>query len=247
MKRAWYLAGISLLALIAYIGGEKGMEPSATEAKMTAKPNVVNVVATEYQFEMPDSVPAGPTLFHFTNEGKQLHHMTIVKLEDGKTIADLTALPPGPPPAWVVFMGGPNAPLPKGGQVDDVVDLSPGNNAVICIIQDPDGKPHMMKGMVKALTMTPSTRARKMPASDLTLTLTNYAFTFSESPTQGRHAIRVVNHGTQPHEAELFRVETGKTGGDNAKGVATGMSGPPPGARSRVSPPWRRGNQIRCC
>jgi hypothetical protein len=230
MKKTWYLAGIALFALTAYVSGEKAWLPSAALAKTTAGPNVVNVVAKDYQFEMPDSLPAGPTLFHFTNDGSQLHHLTLVKLEQGKTLADFTALPPGPPPAWVVFMGGPNAPMPKGGQDEDVVDLSPGNYAVICVIPDSDGKPHMMKGMVKALTVTPSTEARTMPAGDLTLTLTNYAFAILPPLTAGQHAIRIINNGTQPHEAELFRLQAGKTGEDIANWVSTGMQGPPPGA-----------------
>jgi len=230
MKRAWYLVGISFIALTAYVSGEKTLLPSAAHAETTAGPNVVNVVAKDYQYEMPDSLPAGPTLFHFTDDGSQIHHMTLVKLEQGKTLADFTALPPGPPPAWVVFMGGPNAPMPKGGQDEDVVDLSPGNYAVICVIPGADGKPHMMKGMVKALTVTPSTEARTMPAGDLTLTLSNYAFAFSPPLTAGQHAIRIVNNGTQPHEAELFRLQAGKTGEDIANWVSTGMQGPPPGA-----------------
>jgi uncharacterized cupredoxin-like copper-binding protein len=230
MKKAWYFAGVSLFALTAYVSGENVLLPSAAHAKKAAGPNVVNVVTKEYQFEMPDSIPAGPTLFHLTNDGNQLHHVTLVKLEQGKTLADFTALPPGPFPAWAVFMGGPNTPVPHGGQDEDIVDMSPGNYAVICVIPDSDGKPHMMKGMVKALTVTPSNEARTMPASDLTLTLTNYKFTFSKHLTAGRHAIRIVNKGTQPHEAVMFRLEAGKTGKDIANWVVTGMKGPPPAA-----------------
>jgi hypothetical protein len=230
MKKAWYFAGISLFALSAYVSGEQALLPSAAQAKTMAGPNVVNVVAREYQYEMPDSIPAGPTLFHFTDEGNQLHHVTLVKLEQGKTLADFTALPPGPFPAWAVFMGGPNTPLPHGGQDEAVVDLSPGHYAVICVIPGPDGKPHMMNGMVKALTVTPSKQTRAMPASDLTLTLTNYKFAFSKPLTAGHHVIRIVNKGTQPHEAEIFRLEPGKTGKDIANWVGGGMKGPPPAA-----------------
>jgi hypothetical protein len=229
MKNTWYLAGMSLFTLVAFVGGWKTLLPPIAHAKTTAGPNVVNVVAREYQFEMPDTIPAGPTLFHLTDKGKQLHHVTLVKLEQGKTLADLTALPPGPFPSWAVFMGGPNTPMPKGGQDEDVVDLSPGNYAVICVIPGPDGKPHMLNGMVKALTVTPSTEARTMPAGDLTLTLTNYAFAFSAPPTPGRHAVRIVNDGTQPHEAVMFRMVAGKKGEDIANWVRTGMQGPPPG------------------
>ena len=35
---------------------------------------------------------------------------------------------------------------------------------------------------------------------------------------------------TQPHEAELFRLQPGKTGEDVLKWVGDGMQGPPPGA-----------------
>ena len=229
MKKAWYLAGVSLFALLAYISGGEALSPPAVHAGTATGPNVVNVVAKEYQFEMPDTIPAGPTLFHLTDEGKQLHHVTLVKLEQGKTLADFTALPPGPFPAWAVFMGGPNTPAPNGGQNAAAVDLSPGNYAVICVIPGPDGKPHMMNGMVKALTVTPSGVARTMPASDLTLTLTDYAFTFSSPPGPGRHAVRIVNDGSQPHEAVMFRLAAGKKGGDIANWVQAGMQGPPPG------------------
>ncbi len=230
MKKALYFAGISLFALTAYVSGEKGLLPSAAQAKTAAGPNVVNVVAREYQYEMPDSLPAGPTLFHFTDDGNQLHHMTIVKFEKGKTLADFGALPPGPPPAWAVFMGGPNTPMPKGGQDEDVVDLSPGNYAVMCVIPGPDGKPHVALGMIKGFTVTPSTEMRTMPKTDLSLTLSNYKFAFSKPLTAGKHAIRVINHGNQPHEAVMFRLQPGKTGEDIAKWVSTGMQGPPPAA-----------------
>ena len=87
-----------MFALTAYLSGGNVWLPSAANAASSTGPNVVNVVAKEYQYEMPDSIPAGPTLFHLTDEGNELHHMTIVKFEQGKTLADFKALPPGPPP-----------------------------------------------------------------------------------------------------------------------------------------------------
>jgi hypothetical protein len=230
MRKTWYLVGVALSALTAYVSGGNALLPMAAYAKTAAEPKVVNVVAKEYQFDLPDTLPAGPTFFHLTNEGTQIHHMTLVKLEQGKTLADFTALPPGPIPSWAVFVGGPNAPMPNGGQAEAVVDLSPGNYVVICLVPGPDGKPHMMNGMVKALTVTPTSEARKMPAGDMTLTLTNYKFSFSKPLTTGKHVIRVVNKGTQPHEAVMFRLEAGKTGDDVFKWVGGGMQGPPPAA-----------------
>lgn len=200
-------------------------------------PNVVNVVAKEMLYEMPDSIPAGPTLFHFTNAGNQLHHVTLVKLEDGKTLQDFMSLPPGPMPAWVVFVGGPNTPVPQGGVTEDVVDLAPGNYAVVCVIPDSDGAPHMVKGMAKALSVTPTSKKGSLPKADITLTLNDYKFDFSKPLTPGKHAVKIVNHSRQPHEAVLFKMEPGKTGEDMAHWVEAGMNGPPPGAPvSGISP-----------
>lgn len=193
-------------------------------------PNKVDVTAKEYSFEMPESLPAGPTLFHFTNAGNQLHHLTLIKLGDGKTFKDFVSLPPGPMPAWASFFGGPNTPMPHGGTDEDVVDLAPGNYAAVCVIPGPDGKLHMMNGMARGLTVEPSSNKKSMPKYDVTLTLNDYMFTFSEPLKPGKHAIKIINHAKQPHEAVFFKMSPGKKGKDMAHWVETGMQGPPPGA-----------------
>lgn len=94
MIKSRFSVGICLLALTACASGQKAAMPTAALAATATGPNVVKVVATEYQFEMPDTLPAGSTLFQFTDNGTQLHHVTIVKFKQGKTLADFTALPP---------------------------------------------------------------------------------------------------------------------------------------------------------
>lgn len=231
MKMTSSTAGIFLFVLTVFVVWGVTLIPSSARAIAPTGPNVVNVVAREYGYDMPDTLPAGPTLFHLTDAGDQLHHMTIVKFEQGKTLADFQALPPGPLPAWTVFMGGPNTPTPHGGQNEAIVDLMPGNYAVICVIPGPDGKPHMLSGMVQGLTVTPSSgRVGAMPVTDMTITLSNYAFSFSKPLTAGRHTIRIINNGDQPHEAVMFRLMPGGTGEDIANWVGSGMQGPPPAA-----------------
>jgi hypothetical protein len=193
-------------------------------------PNVVNVTAKEYSYDMPKSIPAGPTLFHFTDAGNQLHHLTLIKLGAGKTVKDFVSLPPGPMPSWATFVGGPNVPVPHGGTSDDAIDLAPGNYAAVCLVPGPDGKPHMMDGMAQGLKVVPSSHKGHMPKSDVTLTLNDYMFTFSRPLTAGKHIVKVVNHAKQPHEATLFKMAPGKKGEDMANWVTTGMKGPPPGA-----------------
>lgn len=240
MNKSWHFVFVPLFAFTIFLSGKQYFQAYAAHAGSNPEINIVDVVAREFKFEMPDTLPSGPTLFHLTDDGNQIHHLTLVKLEQGKTLHDFTSLPPGPFPEWAVFIGGPNAPTPNGGQVQDFVDLSPGNYAVICLVPGPDGKPHMINGMIKALTVTKAGETGEMPASDITLTLTNYKFTFSKPLTAGKHVIRIVNEGSQIHEAVMFKLENGKSGQDIFQWVGGGLQGPPPatpvGGTSAESP-----------
>ena len=77
---------------------------------------VVNVVASDFKFDAPDSIAAGVVTFRLVGKGPELHHLQIARLEQGKTTADFAEAMknPGPPPAWVTFLGGPNAGIPDG-------------------------------------------------------------------------------------------------------------------------------------
>lgn len=144
-------------------------------------------------------------------------------------------------------MGGPNTPTPRGGEDEDILNLTPGNYAVICIIPGPNGRSHFLDGMAKALTVEPSSRRLTIPAGDLTLTLTNYAFTFSAPPTSGHHVIRIVNNGTQLHEAVLFHLAPGKKGRDVADWVDTGISPMAPGKENTLQLNLNPGNYALLC
>lgn len=227
-----------LLAALTLTACAKAEAPPADQAAAPAGPNVVSVTATEFAYAMADTLPAGWTSFQMTNSGQELHHMTLVRLDEGKTLDDLmqAMASQGPPPAWAVFLGGPNAVV--GPMVSDVtLDLAPGNYAVLCVIPSPnDGKPHVMKGMSKAFTVVPSDVVRAAPVEDLTLTLSDYAFTWSAPVTPGRHVVKVVNTATQDHELILAQLNPGKSVGDMMKFIESlekgAVSGPPPGT------PW---------
>src|SRR3989454_9247921 len=87
----------------------------ARPASQAAGPNVVTITATDYAFSAPDTIPAGLTTLRLVNRGKELHHASLVRLGDGKTIADFQAGLQAamqnhtPPPPWIAFAGGPNA------------------------------------------------------------------------------------------------------------------------------------------
>jgi len=196
------------------------------------KPAIVTVRASEFAFTAPKSVPAGTITFRMVNDGKQLHHVTLVKLLHGKTAADyMEALKhPGPPPAWSVEVGGPNATGP-GQTSDATVTLEPGNYALVCFVPTPGATPvpHIMKGMISALTVTPNSAAAAEPVADVNVRLSDYKFALSKPLSAGRHVIKVTNDAAQPHEIVFVKLAPGKTAAGLAEWVEAGMQGPPPG------------------
>ena len=202
---------------------------AAPAAAAAATPNMVTFTAKEYAFDGPDSIPAGLTMFHLNDAGQELHHLQILKLEQGKTLTDFQAAlkAGGPPPTWAVPYGGVNPPIP-GGTTMSTQTMEPGNYLVVCFIESADKVPHMAKGMMKPLTVTPVANANMTePTADVTLTLSDYTFTFSKPLAVGRQMIKVENGAQQPHEVVLVQLDSGKTIQDVGK-WAESMKGPPP-------------------
>jgi uncharacterized cupredoxin-like copper-binding protein len=223
-----------ILPALAFAAAAAAPRPKAEPARTLA------ITATNYAFDMPDTVAAGRTVINLLNKGPELHHAQIVRLEGGHTLAEAMQTPPGgPPPSWIREIGGPNTPVP-GGTSTAVVDLKPGNYAVLCFIPGPDGKPHIMKGMVRAFTVVQAPNARlasdrpgsgapaAVAAPDVTIQLSDYAFAISRPITAGKHVIRVSNGAKQAHEIFIARLAPGKSASD-LLAWSEKQEGPPPG------------------
>lgn len=194
-------------------------------------PALVSVSASDYAFQMPDTLTSGPTTFTLANTGAELHHLQIIRLEQGKTAADLAALEPGTSAPWVVLVGGPN-PAEPGREVVATADLAPGNYVAICFIPTPppgDMKPHFMKGMMRPFTVVPATDTRAMPEAHFTITLRDFDFDFSAPIPAGEHEIKVANAGPQEHEVVIMKLEPGKKPQDVIDWFFAGSKEPPPG------------------
>ena len=179
-------------------------------------PNVVTVTAHDFAFEAPAEIPAGLTTFRLVNAGPSLHHIQLIKLEDGKTADDYVAAlkAGGPPPRWASLAGGPNPPEP-GKSTSATVALEPGSYAMICFVPGTDGVPHVLKGMVHPFTVTGTPAAGMAePKADLVVKLVDFDFQLSAPLTAGKHTIRVENAGSQPHEIAIIRLAPGKTPAD---------------------------------
>jgi hypothetical protein len=129
----------------------------------------VEVVMVDFDFQMPDTVPAGPAVWEVGNGGEQPHHLIVNRVPDGTTEEEFIA-------AAMAFFGPPASPEAMASPVvtlspDDIeevaytgivtsglvhwveFDLEPGTYAAVCYLPSPDGQPHVMLGMVQVFTV----------------------------------------------------------------------------------------------
>ncbi len=245
MTHSIHRSAALLAALLTACSGKEAGQPGAQAPVAVAGPNVVTITATEYAFQMPAQVPAGPTTFLLKSQGKELHHAVVVRLDEGKSAADLGAAlkNPGPPPSWMHLQGGPNPPNP-GGESNATLDLKPGHYVVLCFIPSGDGVPHFAKGMVTPFEVTaaPGAAAAAMPAPDVIVRMTEYGYTLSTPLKAGRQTIRVINEGKQAHEVALARFAPGKGVPDLVAWEQGGAKGPPPGSLLGGTSPMEPGD-----
>lgn len=194
-------------------------------------PTVVTVHAHDFAFEAPKTLKPGATTFRLVNDGKQLHHLTIIKLAKGKTFKDFaeSMKVEGPPPKWITGVGGPNAANP-GSTAEATLSLEPGEYVMICFIPSPgETAPHASKGMINAFTVSEGTDVTSLPKGDVTITLSDYKFGFSKPLTAGKHLITVENVANQTHELVLSKLNPGKKASDLSTFVERDlMKGAPP-------------------
>ena len=226
----------TLLLTFTIVGCSTSAKPAdstatATNANATAAtPTVVTYNATNYKFTGPTEIPSGMTTFKLVNDGPGFHHLQIIRLDSGKTMDDFrNALEKkGPPPAWAVVVGGPNAPNPTM-EANATLDMRAGNYALVCLVDMPEGVPHVAKGMLLPLSVRNAAAASApAPAADLVMTLSDYNFQLSKPLVAGKQVIEVRSSVGQPHEVELIRLAPGKTTKDMLAWMEK-MQGPPPG------------------
>jgi hypothetical protein len=129
---------------------------AADHSPRVAPQAAVEVKQVDFAFVLPDTVPAGPHLWQLANAGGQWHEMMIVKIHPGKTIDDVIAAMQtensGAKPPFDMVVAW--APMSEGERAWVNVDLAPGKYTVLCSVTDfATMQPHVMKGMVRTLTV----------------------------------------------------------------------------------------------
>lgn len=109
----------------------------------------------DYSFALPEAITAGQQVWQVVNEGKEVHEINLIKLDEGKTMADVVAFfekPEGAPPFTNAggFQG-----IDPGQSGYVTLDLTPGDYIAIYHVPSPnhEGKAHDLLGMVLPFTV----------------------------------------------------------------------------------------------
>lgn len=204
-------------------------KPAPPPAPPTA--TVVAITANDFSFVAPDTIPAGLTTVRLQNAGKEVHQVVFMRIDSGKTMADIATVmkdPAAKVPGWLYFPLGANGIVPADS-ANATATLAAGHYVLVCFIPSPDGTMHVNKGMVRPIEVKASTGpAAADPSADLTITEKDFTWDISGPITAGTHTFRVDNAGPQPHEVAIYQLAPGKSAKDLQAWMAAGMKGEPP-------------------
>ena len=187
--------------------------------------------ASDYRFEGPDRIPAGQTTVRLRNRGKEPHQLQLLKLDDGKSPADLSnalATGNGSVPSWAKQMGGPNGVQP-GHASEATLYLEPGSYVIICGIPGKQHQSHAELGMQKALRVMDTDPAPAEFEGNFHMAMFEYEFVVVQPLRKGRHTFYVINRGSLSHQASLVRLNPGASADDVLAALDQGNSTRLPG------------------
>jgi len=207
-----------LSALLAYPAASF---PSDSSGTGVSNPGVATFSAWDHRFEGPDTIPGGQTTIRLQNRGHEPHQLQLLKLDEGKTPADLaTALrnDGGVVPKWAKHMGGPNG-VGSGDTSEATMYLEPGSYVIICGIPTKKHKTHAALGMQKALRVAENDHTAPEFYGNFHMAMFDYEYVVVQPLKKGRHTFYVINRGSQAHQATLIRLNKGASTQDVLKAL----------------------------
>jgi hypothetical protein len=114
--------------------------------------------------DLPETLPAGPQVWHAANVGTQQHEMVLIRTPDVLTVDEVITLltlpegedpPPGlPDPSTIEFLTDGLKTMSPGREIWVELMLAPGNYAAYCPNPDPEtGQPHGLLGEIHVFSV----------------------------------------------------------------------------------------------
>jgi uncharacterized cupredoxin-like copper-binding protein len=155
MKRLMLIgAATTALALgAAACGGDDDDDDSAATTTEETSAEVVDVTATEYDFELSATPTAETREITLENAGQEEHDLIFARINEGYTLDDAIKAEGEKGTAEqfrpVLFA----KPGEEAKGTIEVDGLEPGNYAMLCTVPDEDGTPHFELGMTEEFTI----------------------------------------------------------------------------------------------
>jgi hypothetical protein len=130
---------------------QQGADDSADQAG----PTKVEVVASEYKYDMPSTIDAGETEFTLVNEGKEPHMIAIARLKaNAPPVEELVQMSNKESGKYLAEEIGATEAGPGATSKPLTADLKPGDYGVVCFFGPPSSKPHALLGMFDKFTVS---------------------------------------------------------------------------------------------
>jgi hypothetical protein len=194
--------------------GDAAAQPSRLAIELSGSPK-------KPTFSLPDTVEGGLVEIELTSSVEGEHGAQLVRIEGDHTVEEALAAADGwggrgkGLPGWLFVAGG-TPDVPRGGSASVTQELEPGRYLVADVNTNASAE----------LEVTEGSGGGELPATDGTITATEYAFE-SDGLRAGRNTVLFDNAGEEPHLVVASALKPGKTAAD-AKRFFETEEGPPP-------------------
>ena len=190
---------------------------------------VIRVIAANYSYRLPERAPGGLVTIRLVNLGSEPHYARILRLAEGKTLADVVAWRKrqAPLPEWLTRASGPATTAP-GDSTEMTARMEPGTYVLLCTYPTAEGMPHADLGMLAELQLEPAAN-RPDPRTGTRLQLEDYSFSVPHPIRQGGWTVEIANRGRAVHQVLLVALPEGATAEQELAWFRGGSRGPRPG------------------
>jgi hypothetical protein len=177
------------------------------------------VVSTDQGLDVPTQVDAGLVNIRLFNRGKALHSVILVKVDRLDRLASIAEFLRNNDwnVSWLKAMGGPGRITP-GGISSAIVAVEPGRYLLADLGDGPpQGRLTRSNDFLRELSVVKGPGPAvvpTLPPTELTISMTNWAFHVTGALYAGRRTIRVANESPLDHNLWVVRLLPGRSAQD---------------------------------
>lgn len=204
----------------------------------------VDIAAVEYGFEAPDTIEAGWTTFHLSNEGSEEHFMLISSISDSLSLDEfrevatwrkdlrdayvagvlekdslLVRLEEGMPALdQMKYQGGVGILSPEQS-ASFTNNMQPGRYVLQCYVRNQEGASHDELGMMHEMVVKPSEAITQRPTANKAISIRNTGISYPGQLPEGINVVQLyfeqqTEKGFRGNDIHIYKLKDGYTVGD---------------------------------